>query len=292
MTQLPILLVDDEEGIRTVLSITLMDSGYPVDTAPDVESALTLFRAKLHPIVITDIKMPGQSGIDLLREVKVIAPKTEVIMITGHGDMELAVQSLKNDAFDFITKPINNDVLSFALQRAEERILMRRELDAHTRNLEELVEKKSVELVKIERRVATSQIFDGLTSNLDAFTANLDNISMFNQMPLFVSIHNRDMKVVSVNEHYKDRLGDLTGKASCSMFDGLLDAAKDCPVAKTLKGGAVARVSHVVLCKNGNRHPVLVKIGRASCRERVCRDVEIPVCAGALHNKSKTSSQR
>ena len=65
MTHLPILLVDDEEGIRTVLSISLMDIGYPVDAVPDVESALKIFKDKRHPIVVTDIKMPGQSGIEL-----------------------------------------------------------------------------------------------------------------------------------------------------------------------------------------------------------------------------------
>ncbi len=67
MTQLPILLVDDEAGIRTVLSIALEDNGHSVDTAPDVDSAMEIFREKLHPIVITDIRC-GKSGIDLLRE--------------------------------------------------------------------------------------------------------------------------------------------------------------------------------------------------------------------------------
>ncbi|CCH48171.1 response regulator [Pseudodesulfovibrio piezophilus] len=258
MTQLPILLVDDEDGIRKVLSISLEDSGYTVDTASDVESALSLFHAKHHPLVITDIKMPGRSGIDLLRALKQIAPETEVIMITGHGDVELAVQSLKNDAFDFIMKPINDEVLTFALQRAQERILMRRSLQEYTCNLEELIERKSTQLIEAERRAAACQLFEGLTSSLSAFASNLDNLSVFNQMPMFVSIHNRDKGVVTVNQHYRKRLGDLAGKKSWSMYVGLEDGEKQCPVAKTIETGQAQRESRVVRCVNGNDHAVIV----------------------------------
>jgi len=258
MTQLPILLVDDEAGIRTVLSIALEDNGHSVDTAPDVDTAMEVFREKLHPIVITDIKMPGKSGIDMLREVKELAPTTEVIMITGHGDVDLAIQSLQNKAFDFISKPINEDVLYFALQRAQERILMTRELEAHTRNLEEMVDIKSAQLVEAERKVAACQLFEGLTSSLDAFANNVDNLNVFNQMPLFVSIHNVDMDVVTVNEHYKKKLGNLVGKDSWSMYEDLDLGARDCPVAQTLKSGEPGRGSYVVRCVNNNRHSVLV----------------------------------
>ena len=113
-----ILLVDDEEDIRDVLEISLSDSGYEVLTAENGDEALSLFR-KTHPsIVFTDIKMPGMDGIEVLKKIKEESPDTEVIMITGHGDMELAIQSLKYEATDFITKPINIDALEIALKRA------------------------------------------------------------------------------------------------------------------------------------------------------------------------------
>ena len=97
-----ILLVDDEEGIRKVLGISLSDSGYKVSTAASGEEALRIFRKMKPPIVLTDIKMPGMDGIELLQKIKEESPDTEVIMITGHGDMELAIQSLKFDAIDFL----------------------------------------------------------------------------------------------------------------------------------------------------------------------------------------------
>lgn len=157
-----ILLVDDEEGIRKVLGISLEDKGYEVFTAQNAEEALPLFRKIGPQIVLTDIKMPGMDGIQLLRRIKSEIPDTEVIMITGHGDIDLAIQSLKFEATDFITKPINDDVLEIAIKRANEKISMKAELKEYTDNLEQLVEKKSRELIKAERLAAVGQTVAGL----------------------------------------------------------------------------------------------------------------------------------
>jgi signal transduction histidine kinase len=138
-----ILLVDDEKDIRDVLRLPLTDLGYDIQEAEDGEEALRLFERLQPPMILTDIKMPGMDGIELLQKAKQINPEVEVIMITGHGDMDLAVRSLKFDATDFITKPINVDVLEIALRRAAERILTREKLKEYTRNLERLVAEKS-----------------------------------------------------------------------------------------------------------------------------------------------------
>jgi signal transduction histidine kinase len=138
-----ILLVDDEQDIRDVLRLPLMDLGFEVLDAENGEDALNLFRNVKPSIVVTDIKMPGMDGLELLQKIKRDDPEAEVIMITGHGDMDLAVKSLKFDATDFITKPINVDVLEIAIRRAVERILTRQKLREYTLNLERLVAEKS-----------------------------------------------------------------------------------------------------------------------------------------------------
>jgi len=138
-----LLLVDDEEDIRDVLRLPLEDLGYDVRTADNAETALSLFRTEGPDIVLTDIKMPGMDGIELLREIKRERSDTEVIMITGHGDMDLAIKSLKYEATDFVIKPIHVDKLEIALDRAEERIHTRRQLREHTRNLEALIQEKT-----------------------------------------------------------------------------------------------------------------------------------------------------
>jgi signal transduction histidine kinase len=138
-----ILLVDDEQDIREVLNLSLSDLGYDVLEAENGAEALRLFKVARPPIVMTDIKMPGMDGIELLQKVKYENPDTEVIMITGHGDMNLAIKSLKYEATDFITKPINVDVLEIAVQRARERIVTREKLREYTENLENLVREKT-----------------------------------------------------------------------------------------------------------------------------------------------------
>jgi len=137
-----ILLVDDEPDIRDVLSLSLSDMGYQVYEAENGDEALQIFKDVQPAIVMTDIKMPGMDGIELLQKVKHENPETEVIMITGHGDMDLAIRSLKNEATDFITKPINVDALEIALQRAKDRIITRKKLREYTENLEQLIREK------------------------------------------------------------------------------------------------------------------------------------------------------
>ena len=161
-----ILLVDDEPGIRKVLSITLADSGHSVTTAENGEDALHRFREQRPDIVLTDIKMPDMDGIELLRHIKAEAPDTEVIMFTGHGDMDLAIKSLKHDATDFVTKPVNDEVLEIALKRARERIEMRRQLREYTHELERLVEEKAGRLVEAERMAAVGQTVSELAHTI------------------------------------------------------------------------------------------------------------------------------
>jgi signal transduction histidine kinase len=168
-----ILLVDDEEGICKILSISLQDNGYEVFTACSGEDAMDIFFEKNPPIVLTDIKMPGMDGIELLKRIKNENPETEVIMITGHGDMNLAIKSLKHEATDFVTKPINDDALEIALKRAKERILMRRQLREYTENLERLVEEKTRQLLDAERMAAVGETVSGLAHAIKNIAGSL-----------------------------------------------------------------------------------------------------------------------
>ena len=137
-----ILLVDDEQDLRDVLEISLLDLGYTVLTAENGKEALKIFKKENPIIVLTDIKMPEMGGIELLSKIKNHNPDTEVIIITGHGDTDLAIESLKYEAIDFITKPISNDALEIALKRANDKIITRRQLEEYTKNLEQLLREK------------------------------------------------------------------------------------------------------------------------------------------------------
>ncbi|UCG04807.1 MAG: response regulator, partial [Desulfobacterales bacterium] len=116
-----IVLIDDEEDIREVMTIALQDAGYNVDTAPDGATGLQLCEDISPQIVITDIRMPGIDGLQVLETIKKDYPDIEVIVATAFGEMDLAIRALQLDASDFITKPISEEALYLALKRARER---------------------------------------------------------------------------------------------------------------------------------------------------------------------------
>ena len=254
-----LLLVDDEEGIRKVLGIVLSDSGYTVFPAKNGEEALEIFRKENPPIVLTDIKMPGMDGIELLQKIKNENPDTEVIMITGHGDMELAIKSLKYQAVDFVTKPINDDVLEIALNRANEKIQMRQQLREYTENLEALVREKSARLIEIERQVAVGQAVESLSTAMRDIAGDLEGgLTYFNEMPCYVSIHSPDLKIIAVNPLYKERLGDRVGGNSGDIYTVKSSAGFICPAEQTFKTGTGLRTKATVKTAKGDKTPVIV----------------------------------
>lgn len=169
-----ILIADDEPGIRKVLAISLRDSGYTVFTAPDGNTALGIFREKSPGIILLDIRMPGIDGMEVLAAVKRESPDTEVIMMTGHGEMDLAVKSLQLDACDFIAKPVRDDFLNVALKRAEQRISLRKALDDYTKNLERMVEEKTSRLLMAEKRAAVGETVAGLSHTIRNLAGGLN----------------------------------------------------------------------------------------------------------------------
>ncbi len=254
-----LLLADDEEGIRKVLGIYLADSGFEVLTAEDGLQALEVFRKEHPAIVLTDLRMPGLDGIELLRTIKAERPDTEVIMITGHGDMDLAIESLKLEATDFVTKPINDDVLAIALKRAQERIAMRRQLRAYTENLENLVRQQAARLVEAERLAAVGQALEGISSAFRDMAGEVEGgVRFFNEMPCFVSIHDRDLRVLAVNPLYRERLGDRVGGRSWEIFAERSGAESTCPVRRTIETGQAQRSRETILFSDGRRWPAMV----------------------------------
>lgn len=132
-----ILFIDDEPSIRRVTGIALEDAGYRVQTAENGEMGLAACRQFSPHIVITDIRMPGMDGIALLEAVKTEFPETEVIVVTAYGEMDVAIRALQLDASDFITKPVHDDALHVAIQRAIRRYNDKKQLADYTHFLEE-----------------------------------------------------------------------------------------------------------------------------------------------------------
>jgi len=141
-----ILLIDDEPDIVRVLGISLKADGYEVIPALSGAEGLEAFERERPRIVITDIKMPGMDGIEVLERIKGLDPDTEVIIITGHGDIDNTIEALKYGASDFINKPVRDEALAIALKRAREKLEIKQKLREYTTDLEKKINAATAEL--------------------------------------------------------------------------------------------------------------------------------------------------
>ncbi|MFA5800942.1 MAG: HD domain-containing phosphohydrolase [Thermoleophilia bacterium] len=116
-----VLIVDDEETVREILRRTLSQEGYDCATACDVDTALELMEGDSIDLVISDIMMPGKSGIDLLGEVREKSPDTAMIMVTAVADTQTAINAMKLGAYDYVTKPFNLVEVLMSVDRAMEK---------------------------------------------------------------------------------------------------------------------------------------------------------------------------
>ena len=112
-----ILLVDDEDTIRLFLEKTLRDEGYEALTAATGAEAIELTRSELPDLVLLDLKLPDTNGLDVLRQIKEEVPEVCVIMLTAFGDIETAVAAMKQQAFDFVSKPVNLEQLLLTIEK-------------------------------------------------------------------------------------------------------------------------------------------------------------------------------
>ena len=129
-----VLVVDDEEGIREFLVEVLETCGYDVKSAPDGDAALAMIAQSSFHVIVTDLRMPGTDGLQLLKRVKADAPEVEVIVLTAHGSVDTAVEAMKCGAFEYLQKPLGGpDELRITVARALERRLMINQIERATR---------------------------------------------------------------------------------------------------------------------------------------------------------------
>ncbi|MCV6588740.1 MAG: sigma-54 dependent transcriptional regulator [Marinobacterium sp.] len=128
---IPLILVDDEPHIRLAAGQTLELAGYEVTTFERAEPVLNQIGDNWPGVLVTDINLPGMDGLELMKRVQMIDPDLPVILITGHGDISMAVRAMRDGAWDFIEKPFASDLLQDVVRRAVEK----RALTIENRNL-------------------------------------------------------------------------------------------------------------------------------------------------------------
>lgn len=152
-----ILIVDDDQALLQVLprTVSLRVPSAHVDTASSGQEALARLQEQQYDAVISDIKMPGMDGLALLARVQELQPDTPTLLITGHGEHNLAIQALRGGAYDYIQKPVERDNFIAALLRAVQTCQLRRQvkeqqssLELYAHSLERLVQQRSQELAE------------------------------------------------------------------------------------------------------------------------------------------------
>ena len=122
-----VLLVDDEENVRLALRTYLRKQGYDVAAAANVDEALALMSADAFDFVVTDVRMPGKSGLELLAAIKERGAGTTVIVMSAYGSIDQALEAIKAGAYDYVAKPFKPEELALVLRKAEERESLKRE---------------------------------------------------------------------------------------------------------------------------------------------------------------------
>lgn len=123
-----ILIVEDEGGYREYLTSHLEERGFSVSAAPDGMSALDIFTEEEFDLVLLDLRLPGQDGLDVLKQFKDYSPETQIVMMTAYGLVQSAVEAIKNGAFDYIAKEaLNPETLNLTVRKALEQRRLKRE---------------------------------------------------------------------------------------------------------------------------------------------------------------------
>ncbi|MFQ5513072.1 MAG: sigma-54-dependent transcriptional regulator [Myxococcota bacterium] len=160
-----ILVVDDERSMLEFLEILLQRDGHNVTCCAAADEALVALENDEFDILISDIRMPGMSGLELLDRVRELSPETLVVLITAHGSTESAVEAMKSGAYDYLTKPCSVDEIRLVVQKAlekkdlsEENLLLRRQLQEHVR-VPTLMAKSPCmeEIVRLVKQVAPTR---------------------------------------------------------------------------------------------------------------------------------------
>jgi response regulator RpfG family c-di-GMP phosphodiesterase len=181
-----LLVIDDDASVRKFLVAALSEGGHSVAAAEDGARGIDIFRAHPCDIVLTDVRMPGLSGLEVLKTVKQLSPGTEVIVITAHASLDTAIQALRDGAYDLITKPLPE---IDGLYRVVDRALEKRRLAEENRMLVGSLQSRNLELTEMVARLAAVNEIGKATTGL------LDTADLYDSLVRLVAQHLKARRV-------------------------------------------------------------------------------------------------
>ena len=195
--EIEVLIVDDDASILGVVSEVLEDDGYAVTTAGSGEEAVAILRDKQFSLVMSDIRLPGINGVEVLEHVKHVSPRTNVIMITSHASLETSVDAIKHGAYDYLMKPFEDlSLISSAAKRAIEAFNLETERSQLIRSLK----LSNKELARLNGVLHGLAVRDGLTELYNHRYINELLVKHFEKS----SIEGSDLTVIFIDvDHFK-----------------------------------------------------------------------------------------
>jgi len=246
-----ILVIDDEENVRVLLKQALEFGGYKVFVAENGKEGLDIFTGDNGiQVILTDLMMPVMDGLELLEEAHKVDPDIEIVVLTGLGTQESAIEALKKGAYDYLQKPMNMEELFLTVRKAMERHRLSRENQAYQKHLEEIVEKRTAELTETKNFLQSV-----LDSSLDyaIIAANMNGyISLFNQGAVRMLGYSSE---------------DVRGEHTRSLFPQGDDASEDGPFGvevRKLKPGEVRHREGIVKSADGILIVVMMSVATLS----------------------------
>jgi diguanylate cyclase (GGDEF)-like protein len=258
MDKYKILIVDDDPNVRRVLDDTLRIKGYQTITAEDAAAAFVVLNQAPVNLVLTDLRLPDISGLEVLRRVKTVYPLTEVIILTGNATLDSVIESTNKGAFSYLQKPYDMDQLLLNIKRAIEK-----------QQAEEMILKHSIELKKInselkalyEVSLIISRTFDmkKLSAEVIASIASMEIFS-FVKKALIFALDNKRLRLAPIGLSQTELKGCTKNPEDClcglAARNGEIVTSKDCRKDKCRKGKSHLTTPHghvIVPLKSVNR---------------------------------------
>ncbi|MBA3514331.1 MAG: sigma-54-dependent Fis family transcriptional regulator [Pyrinomonadaceae bacterium] len=281
-----ILLVEDKESLRRVLRLTLENAGYTVTEAADARAALSQIARAPHKLVLTDLRMPNGSGLDVLRAARAADGEVPVIVMTAFGSIEEAVQGMKDGAHDFLQKPVDSNHLLLLVERAleharlrTENILLREEWSRRYGfpriiGESEAIKRTVAETQRVAQTEATVLLLGESGTGKELFALAVHHLSNRRDKP-FVAINCAAIPETLIeNELFGHERGSFTGASErrqgkfelASEGTVFLDEIGELPLA--VQGKLLRAIEEKMIDRIGGRAPVPVNVRVVSATNR------------------------
>jgi len=225
-----ILIVDDEMQIRKLLTIYLEGAGFHCRSAEDVESAKNVLATATFDLLLSDLKMPGESGLELIRYAKIHYPEMGSIMITGYGAEEIASEIMEVGIYGYIIKPVTKEMVLITVKNALRHLRLNLHMQAYKAELEKNVSLRTEKL---------TSIMNNLNAGLVMVDRNMNILEVNQKMKDFFSV-----PLVGKNNPCYMKLNDPAGETICA----------ECPMQKTLTTGTVGETTRRVMTLQGEKN--------------------------------------